>query len=85
MPYIPHEEREPFGTPARRLGVAAVTVGQLNFNITSMILSFLGPHPHYRDFNEAIGALECIKQELYRRMVAPYEDMKIKENGDVYS
>ena len=30
-----------------------------------------------------IGALECCKQEYYRTVVGPYEDMKIDENGDV--
>jgi len=33
---------------------------------------------------DAIGALECAKLELYRRVAAPYEDTKIAENGDVY-
>ncbi len=35
-------------------------------------------------FNAVVGALECAKLELYRRMVAPYENGKIAENGDVY-
>jgi len=30
-----------------------------------------------------IGVLECVKQEFYRRKVAPYEDIKIIENGDI--
>ena len=38
----------------------------------------------FQDLNELIGALECAKQELYRRVVAPYEEDKIEENGDVY-
>jgi hypothetical protein len=37
----------------------------------------------YCDHNAAIGLLECAKQEFYRRQTAPYEDQKIKENGDV--
>jgi hypothetical protein len=28
--------------------------------------------------------LECIKQEFYRRKLAPYEEAKIKENGDLW-
>ena len=31
-----------------------------------------------------IGALICTALEFYRRVVAPYEEMKIKTNGDVY-
>ena len=37
------------------------------------------------ELNEAIGALECATLELYRRKVAPYEDGKIAENGEVYT
>jgi hypothetical protein len=33
---------------------------------------------------EAVGAIECCKLEFYRRVAAPYEDRKIKTNGDVY-
>lgn len=38
---------------------------------------------NYCDHNSAIGVLECAKQEFYRRQTSPYEDEKIKENGDV--
>lgn len=38
----------------------------------------------YADINEAIGALECAKLELYRRIAVPYENRKLAENGDVY-
>jgi hypothetical protein len=37
----------------------------------------------YFHLNKAIGVLECIKLEFYRRVAAPYEDLKIKEAGDV--
>lgn len=30
-----------------------------------------------------LGILEAVKLEFYRREVAPYEDDKIRENGDV--
>jgi hypothetical protein len=30
-----------------------------------------------------MGVLESAKLELYRRKIAPYEDDKIAENGDV--
>lgn len=37
-----------------------------------------------RRVNSGIGALEAAKLEFYRRVVAPYEDKKIFDNGDVY-
>jgi len=38
----------------------------------------------YATLNTVIGVLECAKLELYRRVVADYEDQKCEENGDVY-
>ncbi len=56
--------------------------GHLNYIITRLVIE-LKPHS-YKEFNAIIGVLECMKLELYRRMIAPYEDKKIEENGDVY-
>ena len=81
MPYVTQDERrilnDGYHQPA--------STGQLNYKITQLVSAFLGPEPRYNDFNAAIGALECAKLELYRRLVAPYEDRKIVENGDVYA
>ncbi len=66
--------------------------GHMNYIMTKLIYEFytelqkklLGTEQlNYSDFNEIIGFLECCKQEVYRRAVAPYEDSKIKSNGDV--
>ena len=84
MPYIPEDERHNLSRLGRNLGVVSVGVGQLNFALTNALLAYLGTDPHYRDFNEVIGVLECIKLELYRRVVVPYEQEKIEANGDVY-
>lgn len=32
---------------------------------------------------EVMGALACCALEFYRRVIAPYEDEKIRSNGDV--
>ena len=34
--------------------------------------------------DDAVGALDGAAREFYRRVAVPYEDKKIKENGDVY-
>jgi hypothetical protein len=79
VPYIDQKARE------RVEGYhAPTTAGELNYLITTFVLGFLGDSPRYADFNDAIGALECAKLELYRRMIAPYEETKIAQNGDVY-
>ena len=84
MPYIESEGRPLIGDHARRLGNHVFNPGELNNAITTTIVAYLGSGPHYRDFNEVIGVLECVKQELYRRMIAPYEDQAMARNGDVF-
>jgi broad-specificity NMP kinase len=74
MPYIKQDRRK--SSPE--------TAGELNYHITRMIMKYLGESPGYTEYNSVVGVLECAKIELYRRMVAPYEDKKIVENGDVY-
>ena len=60
--------------------------GELNFALTIIVDKYLQNRGglRYAHINEVVGALECAKLELYRRVAAPYEDQKIKESGDVY-
>jgi len=61
-------------------------VGDLNYLISAIIDQTLTRQGvRYQNLNAIIGALECAKLELYRRVAAPYEDVKITENGDVYT
>lgn len=63
----------------------AEDAGELNYLLTENCLDYLlVKNKSYQTFNDIIGALECAKLEMYRRMVVPYEDQKIEENGDVY-
>jgi len=55
--------------------------GELNYIITRILKE---SYPlRYFNLNRAMGVLECCKLEFYRRVAAPYEDIKIEENGDV--
>lgn len=38
----------------------------------------------YAHLAEVMAAVENAKLEFYRRVVAPFEDQKIKDNGDVF-
>ena len=61
------------------------TVGELNYMITIQCREYLERHGlKYQTVNDILGALEGAKLEFYRRVAAPYEDKKIKENGDCY-
>lgn len=90
MPYILKEDRDSldyaiFDITARILAKDG-TAGRMNYCISSMINMMIEKKGlSYSNVNEIIGALECIKLELYRRVAAPYEDLKIEDNGDVYN
>jgi hypothetical protein len=90
MPYIKPEDRELLVTRLWNneveIGVTAMpdTPGELNYCITELIRSYYNNKPGYQSINDIVGALEGAKLEFYRRVAAPYEDQKIKENGDVY-
>ena len=69
------------------------TAGLLSYHMTMLVLDFLNEleirdgnkgKNNYEDYATAIGAIELTKLELARRLIYPYEDKKIKENGDVY-
>lgn len=78
MPYIDRLSRVDLNERAPDLP------GELNYLISKMINSYLQDRVSYTSINEVIGVLECAKLELYRRIAAPYEDKKLKANGDVY-
>jgi hypothetical protein len=84
MPYIKQKIRDNWDeiVSSMNLDPAYVTIGELNYLITNILLSY-GPEK-YEDYNALIGMLECCQLEFYRRAVACYEDKKIKENGDLY-
>lgn len=81
MPYIKKERRALLEPKAR-----PTNPGELNYCITLLVRNYISRHPelNYQGINDILGALEGAKLEFYRRVVAPYEDEKIKENGDVY-
>lgn len=84
MPYIAQERRESLPQHFFSKLVDAPTPGDLNYLFTLIAKEYLADRGVlYRHFNDVIGALEGAKLELYRRMVAPYEDEAINRNGDV--
>ncbi|KON29348.1 hypothetical protein AC480_03335 [miscellaneous Crenarchaeota group archaeon SMTZ1-55] len=87
MPYITQEKRPLYRKEiealVKKLTEQPVTEqdGDVNYIVTSILKQLYAPR--YFNYNRAIGVLEAIKQEYYRRVVAPYEDTKIRDNGDV--
>lgn len=61
------------------------TAGDLNYIFTVLAQSYLkGSGLNYNSLNTIVGVFESARAEFQRRVVGPYEDRKIEENGDVY-
>lgn len=87
MPYIKKDRRAEY-EKWLQAQPGIFSPGDLNYVVTRIVHAYIDAvcplgEFNYTGLNEAIGALECAKLELYRRTLAPYEDQKIKENGDV--
>ncbi len=76
MPYIPDKNRD-FNLFSTR------NPGSLTYELYLICMTSIPNKPTYADFNTVLGCLEATKLELYRRWIAPYEDKKLIENGDV--
>ncbi len=87
MPYIKKEDRPAIDALVDPIVVHLTSLplesqdGALNYLITR-VMKRVYP-TKYVHLNRALGVLSAVTHELYRRVVAPYEDEKIKENGDV--
>lgn len=64
--------------------IPSLTEGELNFVVTTILSRWLTKEFNYSELNTVMGVIECVKLELYRRVAAPYEDLKRVQNGDVY-
>lgn len=82
MPYIKKQYRQFAETLINQLMFSRP--GLLNFVVTKVCHRYIKQVGLcYATLNEVIGVLECAKQELYRQVAAPYEDVKKAENGSV--
>lgn len=87
MPYIKPDQRVPINDLLRPLIAHLKQLpldeqdGALNYSVTKILKELY--EPRYFNYNRAMGVLSSIQAEWYRKYVAPYEDKKIVENGEV--
>ena len=80
MPYLKSSRRAQLKIPLNVYEAAS----DLNYLFTRISLDYLGQKGEcYQTYNDIIGALECAKEEFYRRKIASYENKKIRENGEI--
>jgi hypothetical protein len=94
MPYIRKEERSRYNKSISEITKLLLDKfpgdngkhyqkGDLNYVISSIIWNLFDVLPSYARGDDLVGTLECVKLEFTRRKLNPYEDLKIKENGDL--
>ncbi len=82
MPYIRQTDRDFL----EETQTTSSNCGELNYSITKLLVAYINKKGlSYQIINDIIGALEASKMEFNRRIVVPYEDIKITNNGDVYN
>lgn len=85
MPYIKQEDRKRINSVAIGNWVPR-NAGELQYVIAEFIDKYIDRNGiNYQHCNDMVGALDGASKEFYRVVVAPYEEVKIKENGPVYS
>lgn len=88
MPYIKEKDRETIDwiidNLAAELKTKGVT-GNMNYALFKLYckLEDLGEVSNYAEKSRYLAELHECAEEIRRRKLAPYEDKKIKENGDV--
>jgi hypothetical protein len=88
MPYLKKPSRADVENDLKKLGLAFCPANgaELNYIICGLINNYLQANSlNYANVQEMIGAIDCAKMEIYRRVASPYEDKKIEENGDVFT
>ena len=96
MPYIDEQERVELDNQIDNM-ILAIRNNKTNLNNPHDFSNYLGRINYcfsriiygvmrdvsYRNIAMVTGVLENIKQEYYRRIAEPYEDIKIRQNGDI--
>lgn len=81
MPYIwSKKDREKLNKLIEESGSTLSVKGNLNYTIFKFAKEYC---KDYEDFRALFGELIMCMFEMYRRLVGPYEDKKIEQNGDV--
>jgi hypothetical protein len=84
MPYIKPERRHLFDEHLQACTLEIESEGELNYciyKLSTLLIGRIGES--YDKLSMCSSAMEHAKLEWYRKRLAPYEDLKIAENGDI--
>ena len=84
MPYIDAVGRATIDPMLKNVKVEDMEAGELNYTITHLCHRWISRKGlKYINLAIVFGVLITALLELYRRIAAPYEDVKICDNGEV--
>ena len=85
MPYITQEQRRDLASYLKDILelVPTLTKGEINYIITRIVATKYAVGS-YDWRSEGASVFQDAHDEFYRRVIAPYEDKKKDENGEVY-
>jgi hypothetical protein len=82
MPYVKQERRTELDFVVEAMARADVKAdGDLNYILFKYCKYFV--KPSYNNFKNFCGEIHQAATEIERRLLAPYEDLKEKENGPI--
>lgn len=84
MPYIKPERRTLFDAYLEACADQILNKGDFNYciyKLASLLVDRIGEN--YQNLGMCSSAMENAKLEWYRKRVAPYEEQKVDENGDI--
>ena len=84
MPYIAQERRKDFDELLAQLGPRIKNKGEMNYCVSILMAWYVSVHgDSYQNISDAKDALVNAADEFSRLRLAPYEDIKRKENGEL--
>jgi len=82
MPYVKEERRPDLDMVVDLMSdVEVIANGDLNYILYAFCKRNV--KPSYNNYKNFLGELNEAAEEIRRRLLSPYEDTKIIENGDV--
>jgi hypothetical protein len=90
MPYINQTRRNELDDKMSALlsVVHQSTSEEMNYIISTLLQKYIEVHDEkkldYSACNTIVGVLECVKLEFYNKLVTPFQNTKLNQNGKIY-
>lgn len=81
MPYIPQKRRDELDFLIYKMGDNLNFDGDLNYLVFTLCKRYI--KPSYNNYKNYLSEIQESIHEIRRRILVPYENQKIIENGDI--